>query len=59
VLKEIALIEGDVWSHRKDIHEYSEVSQSIYDRIDQYMAEGLSNEEIEEKMSEELHMGRT
>ncbi|WP_370573971.1 DUF1699 family protein [Methanomethylovorans sp.] len=44
----------NVWSHEKCINEYSE---SIYDRIDQYRAEGLSNEEIEEKMSGELHMG--
>lgn len=53
----IALIEGDVWGHRKDINEYSEVSQAVYDRIDQYRTEGLSDDEIEAKMSRDLHMG--
>jgi hypothetical protein len=32
----IALLEGAVWEHRKEINEYSEVSQSVYDRIAQY-----------------------
>ncbi|WP_292471359.1 DUF1699 family protein [Methanolobus sp.] len=55
-MQNIALLEGDVWGHRKDINEYSEVSQSIYDRIDQYIADGLSDEEIEVKMDRELSM---
>ncbi|WP_292467822.1 DUF1699 family protein [Methanolobus sp.] len=55
-MKGIALLEGDVWGHRKDINEYSEVSQSIYDRIDQYRADSLSDDEIIAKMSRELHM---
>jgi hypothetical protein len=56
-MKDIALIEGDVWGHRKDVNEYSEISQSIYDRIDQYRADGLSDDEIEIKMVRELNMG--
>jgi hypothetical protein len=52
----IDLIEGDVWGHRKDINEYSEVSQSVYDRIDQYRADGLSNKEIEAKMVRETKL---
>jgi hypothetical protein len=56
-MRGIALIEGDVWGHRKDINEYSEISQSIYDRIDQYRADGLSDDEIEIKMVRELNMG--
>jgi hypothetical protein len=56
-MKGIALLEGDVWGHRKDINEYSEVSQGIYDLIDQYRAEGLSGEEIEVKMNRELRIG--
>ncbi|AFV22834.1 Protein of unknown function DUF1699 [Methanolobus psychrophilus R15] len=53
----IALLEGDVWGHREDINEYSEVSQSVYDRIDQYRADGFSEEEIVDKMSRDLHVG--
>jgi hypothetical protein len=55
-MKGIALIEGDVWGHRKDINEYSEVSESVYERFDQYRANGLSDEEIAAKMERELHM---
>ncbi len=47
----------NVWSHRKCINEYSEVSQSIYDRIAEYREEGLSDNAIVVKMSEELQMG--
>ncbi|MDG6244608.1 MAG: DUF1699 family protein [Methanolobus sp.] len=46
----IELLEGDVCGHRKDINEYSEVSQSVYDRIAQYKQEGFSDKEDEEKM---------
>jgi hypothetical protein len=56
-MNNIALVEGDVWGHRKDINEYSEVSDSIYERIDQYRVDGLSDEEIVTKMEHELHMG--
>jgi len=52
----IALLEGDVWGHRKDINEYSEVSQSVYDRINQYRADGLSDEEVEDKMVRETRL---
>lgn len=55
-MRDIALIEGDVWGHRRDINEYSEISQSVYDRIDQHRADGLSDEEILGKMEHELHM---
>jgi hypothetical protein len=57
-MKGIELVEGDVWGHRKDINEYSEVSLRIYDLIDQYKKDGLSEDEIVDKMArEEMHMG--
>jgi len=56
-MKDITLLEGDVWGHRKDINEYSEISQSIYDLIDQYRAEGLSDNEIEVRMNRDLRIG--
>ncbi|WP_319506922.1 DUF1699 family protein [uncultured Methanolobus sp.] len=55
-MNNIALVEGDVWGHRKDINEYSEVSDTVYERIDQYRADGLSDEEIVAKMERELYM---
>ncbi|ETA67806.1 Protein of unknown function (DUF1699) [Methanolobus tindarius DSM 2278] len=55
-MKGIALIEGDVWGHRKDINDYSEVSDTVYESIDQYRKDGLSDDEIGAKMERELHM---
>ncbi|MDK2891744.1 DUF1699 family protein [Methanohalophilus sp.] len=52
----IELLEGDVWGHRKDINEYSEVSKNVYDRIDEYRKEGLSEEKIVDKMVKETRL---
>jgi len=49
-MQNISLIEGDISEHRKDTNEYSELSQEIYDKIDQYLSEGLTEKEIKEKM---------
>lgn len=49
-MQSISLIEGDVWGHRKDINEYSEVSQDIYDMIDQCLEEGMPDKDIQEKI---------
>ena len=53
----IDLLEGDVWGHRKDINEYSEVSKSVFDRIKEYRSEGLSEEKIADKMTRETRLG--
>ena len=53
----IDLLEGDVWGHRKDINEYSEVSKSVFDRIKDFRAEGLSEEGIADKMARETRLG--
>ncbi|HJH32790.1 MAG TPA: DUF1699 family protein [Methanosarcinaceae archaeon] len=53
----IDLLEGDVWGHRKDINEYSEVSKSVFDRITDFRAEGLSEEDIADKMTRETRLG--
>jgi hypothetical protein len=52
----IELLEGDVWGHRKDINEYSEVSQSVYDRIRDYREEGMTEDEIRDKMVKETRL---
>lgn len=52
----IKLLEGDVWGHRKDINEYSEVSKSVFDRINQFRSEGLSEEDIAEKMVKDTRL---
>ncbi|ADI73316.1 Protein of unknown function DUF1699 [Methanohalobium evestigatum Z-7303] len=53
----INLLEGDVWGHRKDINEYSEVSDNIYNRIKELKDEGLSDDEIVDKMKKETKLG--
>ena len=53
----IDLLEGDVWGHRKDINEYSEVSKSVFDRIKEYRSEGLSEKEVSDKMARETRLG--
>lgn len=51
-MKVIELLEGDVWGCSKDINEYSEVSQHVYDRIKQYQQDGIQKEEIIDKKGE-------
>ena len=53
----IDLLEGDVWGHRKDINEYSEVSKNVFDRISDLRGEGLSEEDISDKMTRETRLG--
>lgn len=53
----IDLLEGDVWGHRKDINEYSEVSKNVFDRINDFREEGLSEEDIADKMVRETRLG--
>ncbi|MFA0821858.1 MAG: DUF1699 family protein [Methanomethylovorans sp.] len=52
----IELLEGDVWGHRKDINEYSEVSQNVYDRIKQYRLDGMQEDDITDKMVRETRL---
>lgn len=55
-MQNIALLEGDVWGHRKDINEYSEVSQHVFDRIQELREEGLSEEETIERLVKETRL---
>jgi hypothetical protein len=46
----ISLLEGDVWGHRKDINEYYEIKQEVFDTIEELKTEGLSEAEILKRM---------
>ena len=46
-------MEGDVWGHRKDINEYYEIKASIMDMISKLKAEGVPENNIRKKMTEE------
>ncbi|AKB82034.1 Ribosomal protein S6 [Methanosarcina barkeri 3] len=52
-MQKVQLVEGDVWGHRKDIHEYYTVPDSIISKIRNMKAEGISDEKIAEKIAYE------
>ena len=49
-MKGIALLEGDVWGHRKDINEYYEIKPKILDRMMELKKEGLSESDLLKKL---------
>jgi hypothetical protein len=54
----IALLEGDVWGHRKDINEYSEVKPAVFDRMDELKKEGLSESAILDRLGRETRLSK-
>ena len=46
----IALLEGDVWGHRKDINEYYEIKPEIFDHMKELKKEGLSEPDLLKKL---------
>jgi hypothetical protein len=52
----IALLEGDVWGHRKDINEYYEIKPEIFDRMKELKKEGLSESDLLKKLGNDLVM---
>ena len=57
-MENIALLEGDVWGHRKDINEYYEIKKSIIDRIIELKNDGNSEKEIFKKMKKETRLSQ-
>ena len=55
-MEQIQLMEGDVWGHRKDINEYYEIKASILDRISELKKEGVPENDIHKKMTEETRL---
>lgn len=55
-MQKIQLLEGDVWGHRKDIHEYYTMPPSILTEIKNMKAEGIPNERIAEKIAKERRL---
>ncbi len=54
----IALLEGDVWGHRKDINEYSEIKPEVFDRIQELKKEGLSESDMLGRLGRETGLSR-
>ncbi len=57
-LQGIALLEGDVWGHRKDINEYSEIKPEIFDRIEERKKEGLSESALLDRLGKETNLSK-
>ncbi len=54
----IALLEGDVWGHRKDINEYSEIKPEVFDRMQELKSEGLSEGAVLDRLGRETHLSK-
>ncbi|MDG6243636.1 MAG: DUF1699 family protein [Methanolobus sp.] len=57
-MQNIRLIEGDVWGHRKDINEYYSIAPALLDKIKELKSEGMSNENIVNKLEREGKLNR-
>jgi hypothetical protein len=55
-MQAIELIEGDVWGHLKDINEYYEIPQKVFDHLNKYESEGMPEADIVEKLKRETKM---
>lgn len=54
----IALLEGDVWGHRKDIDEYYEIKPKVTERINELKSEGIAESDILDRMVRETRLSR-
>jgi hypothetical protein len=57
-MQNIALLEGDIWGHRKDINEYYEIKSQVFDRIAELRTKGASDEKILTRMGVETHLSK-
>ncbi len=57
-MQNVALLEGDVWGHRKDINEYYEIKSQVFDRIADLRTQGASDKEILSRMGVETHLSK-
>ncbi|VVB86058.1 Uncharacterised protein [uncultured archaeon] len=54
----ISLLEGDVWGHRKDINEYSEIKPEVFDRMLELKGEGLSESSVLDRLGRETRLSK-
>src|SRR5574341_1363255 len=54
----VALLEGDVWGHRKDINEYFEIRPEVFDRMQELKSEGLSESAVLDRLARETRLSR-
>jgi hypothetical protein len=54
----VSLLKGDVWGHRKDINEYSEIKPEVFDRIEERKKEGLSESDLLNRLGRETNLSK-
>jgi hypothetical protein len=57
-MQDISLLEGDVWGHRKDINEYSEIKPEVFERMHELKAGGSSEESIIDRLGRETRLSK-
>lgn len=55
-MQNVSLLEGDVWGHRKDINEYSEIKPGVLERIETLTLEGAAEGEIVNRVTRETRL---
>lgn len=51
-MQNVALLEGDVWGHRKDINEYFEIPKETIDAMNELKKTGVSTDDIISRLRE-------
>ena len=54
----VALLEGDVWGHRKDINEYSEIKPAVFERMQELKGEGMEEPYVLERLGRETRLSK-
>ncbi|GFO97391.1 protein of unknown function DUF1699 [groundwater metagenome] len=57
-MQDISLLEGDVWGHRKDINEYSEIKPEVFERMQELRASGLSEPAVLDRLGRETRLSK-
>jgi len=57
-MQDISLLEGDVWGHRKDINEYSEIKPEVFERMQELNAGGSSEQAVLDRLGRETRLSK-
>ncbi len=57
-MQDISLLEGDVWGHRKDINEYSEIKPEVFERMQELKSEGSSEQAVLDRLGRETRLSK-
>lgn len=57
-MQDISLLEGDVWGHRKDINEYSEIKPEVFERMQELKASGSSEQAVLDRLGRETKLSK-